>query len=208
MQAGGAGHTRCGARLPEGREKGTPGKAPRTPALPPGPERQALGSRRLTVSRELHAPSSAPYTAQAGVIDAGRGLARANANGSRRPRCRRGPGRPVVAASGRRRHPSPHPTQSRSLQLAPSAANKASGPLQCTDCGLRHRFNVLRGKGTGRGFKASPGGGKTSSDTRFCTLVPPQSRPYPSWKLLEGQGDTAPEGNAHELRAPCLHAVH
>lgn len=76
-EAGGARHLMFCARQPKGRQQGTPRKGPTDAGPSPQARAPALPSQQQTVSRELHALSSAPYTAQAGVIDAGRGLARA-----------------------------------------------------------------------------------------------------------------------------------
>lgn len=152
---------------PKADHRGRPGKAHgRRPF--PQPERQALPSRRQPVSRELHALSSAPHTAQAAVIDAGRGPARAVPTVRGDPVAGAAPSARKAAAGERAGAAVPSPRPKPSLQLAPSAAGRAPPPLHGVDCGLRHRSTktCAGGRGTrpgcqgvfgrGRGEKKAP----------------------------------------------------
>ena len=125
---------------PKAENRGRPERPHGRRPFPPRPDRRALPSRRQTVSRELHALSSAPYTAQAGVIDAGRGLARAV------PTVRRDPVAGAVPAvlwwwrAGAAVTLPPTPPKVEHYNSRHPPPIKLSGPLQCTDCGLRHPF--------------------------------------------------------------------
>lgn len=190
---------------PKAENRGRPERPHGRRPFPPRPDRRALPSWRQTVSRELHALSSAPYTAQAGVIDAGRGLARAV------PTVRRDPVAGAVPAAlwwwraGAAVTFPPTPPKVEHYNSRHPPPIMLSGPLQCTDCGLRHPFKrgPVAGKPAAVSKRLREERRHPPTPLRFCTLVTPQPRPYPSWKLLEGQGGTAPQGNAHEPRAPC-----
>lgn len=175
--------------------------------------RQVLPSRRRALSRELHALSSAPHTAQAGVIDAGRGLAEAVPTACRDPAAGPVPSRFLDAASGRRCHPHPTRPTILTLPLARPAANKALGPGD-TERGLRHGFKSMSGSAqAGKAAETSEYLRQAQTPFNHSVFLPLSCVPAILGSAHHGSfskdtGVPHPKGNAYEPAVPLppLHA--
>ena len=163
------------ARKPYGRRPFPPGPSAGRSLLSHGPSRES--STRRAPPLTLRKPGWLTRAkARQGLVNGSPGTC----------------GRPGQASSRRR------PALTRTYLLALPNANKASGPnytvptADCATASTKRRAPQRQGK-----LPRFQGvfGENTLLPPRFHTLTP-QPRPYPPWKLLEGQWGAVPQGNA------------